>query len=161
MTALALVVFLFLPSLAAGETYRLKAGEPAPVEGELLDAEAAVKAVEDLTQLPLYKAQVETLRAQIEAQGASGAALRQIIELKDQQIALKQQEIEMLKRLEERMDKALAIAERANATAIKAAETSTSALGKMQEKVDAANTRGFWGTILGILGGIAAGFLLL
>jgi len=161
MKALAVLAFALLPTLAAAETYKLKAGDPAPTDGELLDVAAASQAVQDITQLPLYKAQVETLKAQVAAKDAQIAALSQIIELKDQQIALKQEEIEMHKRLEERMDAALKMSERANETAIKAAEVSTNALHKMQEKVDSANTRGFWTTIFGILGGLAVGLLLL
>lgn len=148
------------PAVAAAETYEIKAGQPAPVDGVLFDAEAAVQAARDLSDYRLLQGQEETRKAQVAALEAQVRALSEAIALKEKQAALLQQEIDLHARMEARLEATLATMQKAVETAAAAAEKSTAALEKVQDKVDRANSRTFWGTIGGILLTLAAALAL-
>ena len=151
------VSLLALPLTARAETFELKKGDPAPSDGVLFDADAASEFVWEHRDRETLKSELETEKAIVAAKDSQIAAQQQIIELKDQQIALKQQEIDMHVRVEEHMEQALLMSEKAANVAINAAEKSNAALEKMTDKLEAANKRGFWGTILGALGAFFIG----
>ncbi len=165
-TVVSFSLSLALCAAASAETFEVKQGEPAPVDGVLFDTDAAKQAAQDIPAVKNLRAQTETLKAevaqlqaQVQAQKDELAADREALKKAEEKARITDESAERLAKAVEMNERSMALAERAGTLAIKAAEQSNAALEKMQSKLDAANARGFWGTlaalVLGLFGGAA------
>jgi hypothetical protein len=157
------IVVAIAASAHAG-SFPVKKGQPAPVDGLLLDAEGYSAAVDVARDAAQFKADNETLRVEAETFQVKVKDLDDAVQSYRQTEMLHAQGDALRDTIELRMsdqlksdDRALALMERAATVAVKAAEQSTSALEKANDKIESANKRGFWGTVLAFVVGIFAG----
>lgn len=165
------VSILLIGSLVApdvwAETKILKKGDPAPFDGILCDQACSTQWVEDERDNRKHKAIAEDLSTEVvtlqekvvDLETASEQQTKALIiaEDRDKQRAVIEQQ--MAKALENNQ-KAFDMMERSAKVAIDAAEQSSAALAKMHDKVDAANSRGFWGMLFSAAIGIFTGAYL-
>jgi septal ring factor EnvC (AmiA/AmiB activator) len=81
-----LILTLAAPAWAL-ETRTLGQGQPAPFPGELLDQEAATKAIGEIRDARALAAELETLKGALAAKDRENEALRQAVALSDQMVA--------------------------------------------------------------------------
>jgi len=81
-----LILSLATPAWAL-DTRMLGQGQPAPFAGELLDQEAATKAIGEIRDARALAAELETLKAAMAAKERENEALRQAMAISDQMVA--------------------------------------------------------------------------
>jgi hypothetical protein len=159
---LAIALLIAVPAHAGSVVVRT--GEVAPFEGLLLDGAAAQAAADLAREGQACKMDNETLKNLLTVHQEKLGELQKSADAYAKAVGIYEQNERVRDKLEERMaaqlardERVMGQMERAVSTAVMAAERANTALEKAEDRIQSANTRSFWGTVISFVAGIFIG----